>query len=55
MAEQAESGLTWFQYLTAGFERKRAGWFAFMSYECLAVALPHDAMGWSTVCDCGIS
>ena len=25
-----------------------------LSYGCL-VALPHDAVGWSAVCDCGIS
>ena len=31
-----------------------------LSYSCLvtvnfSVALPHDAVGWSAVCDCGIS
>ena len=39
---------------------ERAGCFAFivfwMSYYCqCAVALPHGAVGWSAVCDCGIS
>ena len=40
--------------------RERAGWFAFivlwMSYCCKCpVALPHGAVSWSAVCDCGIS
>ena len=40
--------------------RKRAGCFAFivfqMSCYCkCSVALPHGAVGWSVVCDCGIS
>ena len=27
-----------------------------ISYYCkCSVALPHDAVGWSAVCDCGIS
>ena len=39
---------------------EKVGFFAFivlqMSCYCLfSVALPHDAMGWSAVCDCGIS
>ena len=37
---------------------ERAGWFALfvflVSHDC-CVALPHDAMGLSAVCDCGIS
>ena len=37
---------------------ERAGCFAFfvflVSHDC-CVALPHDAMGLSAVCDCGIS
>ena len=41
-------------------KRVRAGYFAFivlrMSCYCkCSVALPHGAMGWSAVCDCGIS
>ena len=39
---------------------ERAGWFILsvflMSCYCYcSVALPHGAMGWSAVCDCGIS
>ena len=37
---------------------KRAGWFALfvflVSFDC-CVALPHDTVGLSAVCDCGIS
>ena len=41
-------------------EEKRAGCFAFivlrMSCYCIcSVTFPHDAVGWSAVCDCGIS
>ena len=41
-------------------EEERAGCFAFivfwMSCYCkYPVALPHGAVGWSAVCDCGIS
>ena len=41
-------------------EEERAGCFAFivfqMSCYCkCVVALPHDAVGWCAVCDCGIS
>ena len=41
-------------------EEKKAGCFAFivllMSCYCQCfVALPHGSMGWSAVCDCGIS
>ena len=41
-------------------EEKRVGCFAliiiWMSYYCKCnVALPHFAVGWSAVCDCGIS
>ena len=39
-------------------EEERAGCLAFivfrMSCKC-SVALPHDAVGWSVVCNCGIS
>ena len=27
----------------------------FVTVNILSVALPHGAVGWSTVCDCGIS
>ena len=41
-------------------EEDRTGCFAFivlpMYYYCKCfVALPHGGMGWSAVCDCGIS
>ena len=41
-------------------EEERAGCFVLnvypMSCYCKCpVALPHDAVGWSAVCDCGIS
>ena len=41
-------------------EEERAGCFAFIvvgmsCYGICSVALPHNAMGWSAVCDCGIS
>ena len=41
-------------------EDERAGCFAFivlrMSFYCkCSVNLPHSAVGWSAVCDCGIS
>ena len=41
-------------------KEERAGCFAFivfwMSCDCIcSVALPHGAVGWSAVCDCGIS
>ena len=41
-------------------EEERAGCFAFIVFllSCYCkyvVALPHSAMGWSAVCDCGIS
>ena len=41
-------------------EEERAGCFAFivfqMSCYCKCpVPLPHDAVGWSAVCDCGIA
>ena len=39
-------------------EEERAGCFDFivfrMSCYCVTVALPHGAVGWSAVCDCGI-
>ena len=41
-------------------EEKIAGCFAmivlqmYCNYKC-SVALPHGAMGWAAVCDCGIS
>ena len=41
-------------------EKERAGWFTlivslvFCDCKC-SVALPHDAMGWSAVCVCGVS
>ena len=39
---------------------KRAGFFTFTVFlmSCdsqLSIALPHGAVGWSVVCDCGIS
>ena len=43
------------------FKRKKADCFAIIVlqmlcyYKCSAVALPHGAVGWSAVCDCGIS
>ena len=48
-----------FQFCNLDVE-ERAGCFAFivlrMSCYCkCSVALPHGAMGWSAVCDCGIS
>ena len=41
-------------------DKERAGCFAFivfwMACHCKCyVALPHSAVGWSAVCDCGIS
>ena len=41
-------------------EEERAGCFAFivlqMSFYCkCSVTLPHGAVGWSAVCDCGTS
>ena len=41
-------------------KRERAGFIAFialrMSCYCkFSLTLPHDAVGWSEVCDCGIS
>ena len=49
-----------FQFCDHLDEKERAGCFAFvvfwMSCYCkYSVALLHSAMGWSTVCDCGIS
>ena len=41
-------------------EEEKAGCFAFIVlqmycyYKC-SMALPHGAVGWSVVCDCGIS
>ena len=41
-------------------EEKKAGCFAFVvlqmyNYYKFSVALPHGSLGWSVVCDCGIS
>ena len=41
-------------------KEERAGSFAFivfrMAYYCkCSVSLPHSAVGWSAVCDCGIT
>ena len=41
-------------------EEERAGCFAFVvflmsSYCKCSLALPHSSVGWSAVCDCGIS
>ena len=41
-------------------KEERAGCFAFIVYQMscyckCSVTLPHDALGWSAVCDCGIS
>ena len=49
-----------FQFCNHLEEEEEAGCFAFIVlqmycyYKC-SVALPHGAMGWSAVCDCGIS
>ena len=49
-----------FQFCNHLHKEERAGCFAFivfwMSCYCKCpVALPNDAVGWSAVCDCGIS
>ena len=40
-------------------EGERAGCIAILSYGCLVTVnvlrLPHSAVGWSALCDCGIS
>ena len=28
---------------------------AFIYFSCVAVSLPHGALGWPVVCDCGVS
>ena len=41
-------------------EEKRAGCFAFIFFQIscyckCSAALPHGAVGWTAVCDCGLS
>ena len=35
---------------------KKNSWLLFMSFDSYCfLSRPHGAMGWSTVCDCGVS
>ena len=49
-----------FQFCNRLDEKERAGYFAFIvfwisCYSKCPVALPYGAVGWSAVCDCGVS